>query len=69
MKGLKNPGQNTGIILNLKRSFAKCPSHRLLAIRRGESEEFLKVSITVSEENAIAALEKIFINGGLKEKK
>jgi len=51
-----------------KEQLSKCPSHRLLAIRRGESEEFLKVSITVSEENAIAALEKIFINKDSREK-
>jgi len=39
----------------------KCPSHRILAIRRGENEEFLRVSITVDEEKAIEKLERIFI--------
>ena len=39
----------------------KCPSHRLLAIRRGEKEGYLKVSISVSEEDAIDYLKKLFV--------
>lgn len=41
----------------------KCPSHRVLAIRRGENEGFLKVSITPDEEEALEALEDIFVKG------
>ncbi len=41
----------------------KCPSHRLLAMRRGENEGFLKVSITPDEDKAIEMLEKQFVNG------
>lgn len=41
----------------------KCPSHRLLAMRRGENEGFLKVSIAPDEEKAIEILEKQFVNG------
>ncbi len=32
------------------------------AMRRGEKEEYLKVSINIDEETALVALEKIFIN-------
>ncbi|MBN1298680.1 MAG: RNA-binding transcriptional accessory protein [Actinobacteria bacterium] len=39
----------------------RCPSHRLLAIRRGEKEGFLKVSIRVEEQTAILALGEIFL--------
>ncbi|MBE9469443.1 MAG: RNA-binding transcriptional accessory protein [Bacteroidetes bacterium] len=41
----------------LKRS----ASHRLLAIRRAEAEGFLRVSISINEEDAFECLEKIFI--------
>ncbi|HAJ95148.1 MAG TPA: RNA-binding transcriptional accessory protein, partial [Actinobacteria bacterium] len=41
----------------------KCPSHRLLAMRRGEKEQYLKVHIRINEETAVEALEKIFIEG------
>ena len=36
----------------------KCPSHRLLAIRRGENEGFLRVSIQPDEERTIEELER-----------
>lgn len=67
-EGLEESGAKYRDYFEFEEELAKCPSHRLLAIRRGESEEFLKVSITVSEENAIAALEKIFIDEGSKKK-
>ena len=41
----------------------KCPSHRFLAIRRGEEEGFLKLSIGPEQENALAILEDLFIKG------
>ena len=41
----------------------KCPSHRLLAMRRGEDEGFLRLSIEPGEENAIEMLRSIFIKG------
>jgi uncharacterized protein len=41
----------------------KCPSHRLLAMRRGEDEGFLRLSIEPEEENAIEILKNIFIKG------
>ena len=41
----------------------KCPSHRLLAMRRGESEGFLRVSIKADDEQAINQLISFFVNG------
>ena len=35
---------------------AKIPGHRILAINRGEKEEFLKVSLTVSEDGVVGFL-------------
>jgi len=42
----------------------KAPSHRVLAIRRGESEGFLIMRITPPEEEAISLLEGLFIKAG-----
>ncbi len=39
----------------------KIPSHRILAINRGEKEEFLKVSVPVPEEVCIGVLEQEYL--------
>ncbi|MBN2485958.1 MAG: RNA-binding transcriptional accessory protein [Bacteroidales bacterium] len=44
---------------------SKSPSHRLLAMFRGEDEGFLKLSIEPDEATAIEKLEEIFVNGYL----
>ena len=41
----------------------KIPSHRLLAIRRGEAEGFLMMRITPPEESALPLLEPLFVTG------
>ncbi len=41
----------------------RCPSHRLLAIRRGEDEGILRVSIEPSEEKALDILKRLFVKG------
>ncbi len=41
----------------------KCPSHRLLAMRRGENEGFLRVSIKPDETNALENLTRFFVKG------
>ena len=40
---------------------ASCPSHRFLAIRRGETEGLLFSRITPSEDEALAALDHLFV--------
>lgn len=40
---------------------AKCPSHRLLAMRRGEEEGFLRVGITPDEERAMYDLDEMYV--------
>lgn len=42
---------------------AKAPSHRILAMRRGEKEEILNLSIAPLPEPAIAILEDLFVKG------
>jgi uncharacterized protein len=41
----------------------KCPSHRLLAMRRGEEEGFLRLSVEPVDENALDILNSIFVKG------
>ncbi|MEL7602821.1 MAG: Tex family protein [Bacillota bacterium] len=45
---------------------ARIPSHRVLAINRGEREGFLKVVVAMNDEPAVALLDKKFVrpNGG-----
>ncbi len=44
----------------------KCPSHRILAMRRGENEGFLKLSLSPDDENAVRRLEKYFVTSANK---
>lgn len=39
----------------------RCSSHRLLAIRRGEAEGILRVSVDIPEEKAIERLQRLFV--------
>ena len=42
---------------------AKAPSHRILAMRRGAREGFLKLQVTASGEQALLILERLFVKG------
>jgi uncharacterized protein len=42
---------------------ATAPSHRILAMRRGEKEDILNLSMAPPEDAALKALEKIFLKG------
>ena len=42
---------------------AKAPSHRILAMRRGAREGFLRLQISVPEEQATRVLETLFVKG------
>jgi len=40
---------------------SKCPSHRILAIRRGEKEGYLLMNINIDKQTALDALQRTFI--------
>ena len=42
---------------------ARVPSHRMLAMRRGEKEDFLNLDILPDEDEATAILESLFVKG------
>jgi len=48
---------------NWQEAAASAPSHRILAMRRGEKEDVLNVSIVPPEDEALKILEDIFVTG------
>ncbi|GGA91601.1 Tex family protein [Puia dinghuensis] len=43
---------------------ADCPSHRILAIRRGEKEGYLIMDLNIDKQTAVDELDRIFVKGG-----
>jgi uncharacterized protein len=63
VKGKETEGIKYSDYFDWSEPLKKCPSHRLLAMRRGEDEGFLRLSIEPVEDNAIDLLDEIFIKG------
>jgi uncharacterized protein len=63
VKGKEAEGIKFSDYYNWSEPLKKCPSHRLLAMRRGEDEGFLKLYIEPAEENALDILNTLFIKG------
>jgi len=61
IKGKESEGIKFSDYYDWSEPLRKCPSHRLLAMRRGEEEGFLKLSIEPVEDHAIDLLNSIFI--------
>lgn len=61
VKGKEIEGQKYRDYFSYEEALNKCPSHRLLAVFRGEEEGFIKVSIEPNPEQAILALESLLI--------
>ena len=58
MKGKEQEGEKFSDYFDFTAPIARLPSHRLLAIRRGEKEGFLRVSISPDDEHCFRRLEK-----------
>jgi len=63
IKGKESEGIKFSDYYEWSESLKKCPSHRLLAMRRGEEEGFLKLSIETDGEKALEILDSLFIKG------
>jgi uncharacterized protein len=63
IKGKETEGIKFSDYYDWSEPLKKCPSHRLLAMRRGEDEDFLRLSVEPEEKNALDLLNKIFIKG------
>lgn len=62
-RGKEEEGAKYRDYFDFEESLKKCPSHRLLAIRRGEEEGFLRVSVLPDEEEALSKLDRLFLKG------
>jgi len=60
-KGKEEEGANYRNYFEFRELLKRAPSHRVLAILRGENEGLLKVSVTVEEVSAFEALDKMFV--------
>jgi uncharacterized protein len=63
VKGKETEGIKYSDYYDWSEPLKKCPSHRLLAMRRGEEEGFLRLSVEPFEDNALDILDSIFIKG------
>lgn len=61
VKGKEEEAQKYRDYFEMTEKLSRCSSHRLLAMRRGESEGFLRVSISPDDEHCIERLERIFV--------
>lgn len=66
IKGKEIDGSKFSDYFDWSEPLKKCPSHRLLAMRRGEEEGFLRLSIKLEDENALAILKSVFIRSANK---
>ena len=61
VKGKEAEGDKFRDYFNAEESLRRISSHRLLAMRRGEAEGFLKVEISAPEELCVERLNKLFV--------
>jgi uncharacterized protein len=61
IKGKKEKGIKYGNYFDWQEPVAHVPSHRMLAMLRGENEGFLKISIRPSQEKALSLLHRRFV--------
>ncbi|GET28129.1 Tex family protein [Prolixibacter sp. SD074] len=63
VKGKEEEGIKYRDYFDWEEPLKRCPSHRMLAMRRGEKEGFLKLSISPDEERIMERLERLFVKG------
>ncbi|MDP4223526.1 MAG: Tex family protein [Bacteroidota bacterium] len=63
IKGKETDGIKFSDYFDWSEPLRKCPSHRYLAMRRGEEEGFLRLRIEPEEEKALAILNNLFVRG------
>lgn len=63
IKGKETEGDKYRDYFEWSEPLRRCASHKILAVRRGENEGILRVSITPDDDTAIERLQQIFIKG------
>ncbi|HQJ89481.1 MAG TPA: Tex family protein [Paludibacteraceae bacterium] len=63
VKSKENEAEKYRDYFDIHEPLKRCSSHRLLAMRRGETEGFLRVSITPDDEHSLERLYPLFVKG------
>ncbi|HLP05199.1 MAG TPA: Tex family protein [Paludibacter sp.] len=63
VKGKEEEAQKYRDYFEMSEKLARCSSHRLLAMRRGEAEGFLRVNISPEDDHCLEKLDRIFVKG------
>lgn len=63
VKGKEEEGQKFRDYFDWREPLHRCSSHRLLAMRRGEAEGILRLSIVIDDEEAIEKLDRQYVRG------
>jgi uncharacterized protein len=63
VKGKDQDGINFEMYFDYHEHLHRAPSHRVLAMFRGENEGFLRISVEVNDEQAHEILERMFVKG------
>lgn len=61
IKGKEEEGEKYRDYFDFSAPLSRCPSHRILAVRRGEAEGFLRVSIAPDDEKCVDRLVRRFV--------
>lgn len=61
VKGKDEEAQKYRDYFDMNEKLSRCSSHRLLAMRRGEAEGFLRVSISPDDDHCMERLERMFV--------
>ena len=62
-KGMEDEGNTYSQYFDYDELLTKAPSHRILAVFRGENEKILKLKIRPDEAEAISILDRIYVRG------
>lgn len=63
IKGKEEEAQKYRDYFDMSEKLARCSSHRLLAMRRGEAEGFLRVNVSPEDDRCLEKLDRIFVKG------
>ncbi|PKP54284.1 MAG: RNA-binding transcriptional accessory protein [Bacteroidetes bacterium HGW-Bacteroidetes-1] len=66
VSGKEEEGKTYRLYFEWNESLAKAPSHRVLALFRGENEGFLKVNLKVEPEESLSIIERLHLKGNNK---
>ncbi len=67
--GMETEGAKYRDYFEWEEAVTTAPSHRVLAMRRGEKEDMLNLSITPSEDDALDILNRLFVKGDGEDSK